>query len=82
MYKNTLVLYIYTIICILYTPPFMAVGLEAVTAVIRAVRAEVSVNQMVGLVATAGAVGHGDGRRAVRRACAELCNIQYPQIGH
>lgn len=76
MYKNTLVLYIYTIICILYTPPFMAVGLEAVTAVIRAVRAEVSVNQMVGLVAVAGAVGRGYGRRAIRRTCAKLCNIQ------
>lgn len=54
----------------------MAVGLEAVTTVMRAVRVEVAVNQMVGLVVVEGAVGHGDGRRAVHRACAKLCNIQ------
>lgn len=76
MYKNTLAVYIYTIIYIIYTLPFMAVGLEAVTAVMRAVMAEVSVNQMVGLVAVAGVLGRGDGRRAVRQACAKLCNIQ------
>lgn len=76
MYKNTLAVYIYTIIYIIYTLPFMAVGLEAVTAVMRAVMAEVSVNQMVGVVVMAGVVGRGYGRRAVRQACAKLCNIQ------
>lgn len=76
MYKNTTVMYIYTIICIIYTLPFMAVGLEVVTAVMRVARAEVSVNQMVGLVVMVGVVGRGDGCRAVRQACAKLCNIQ------
>lgn len=76
MYKNTLEVYIYTIICIIYTLPFMAVGLEVVTAVMRAPMVEVSVNQMVGGLVVAGAVGRGDGCRAVRRACAKLCNIQ------
>lgn len=76
MYKNTLAVYIYTIIYIIYTLPFMAVGLEAVTAVMRVARVEVAVNQMVGVVVMAGAVGRGDGRWAVRRACAKLCNIQ------
>ena len=76
MYKNTLAVYIYTIICIIYTLPFMAVGLEVVTAVMRVARAEVSVNQMVGLVVMVGVVGRDDGCRAVRRACAKLCNIQ------
>lgn len=32
MYKNTTVLYIYTIIYIIYTLPFMAVGLQVLTA--------------------------------------------------
>lgn len=76
MYKNTLTVYIYTIIYIIYTLPFIAVGLEAVTTVMRVVRAEVAVNQVVGLVIMAGVVGRGDGRRAVSRACAKLCNIQ------
>lgn len=76
MYKNTLAVYIYTIIYIIYTLPFMAVGLEAVTAAMRAVMAEVPVNQMVGVVVIAGAVGRGNGRWAVRRTCAKLCNIQ------
>lgn len=76
MYKNTLTVYIYTIIYIIYTLPFMAVGLQTLTAVMRAVMAEVSVNQMVGVVVMAGVVGRGDGRWAVRRACAKLCNIQ------
>lgn len=76
MYKNTLTVYIYTIICIVYTLPFMAVGLETVTAMMRTVRVEVSVNQMVGWLVVAGAVGRGDGGRAVRQACAKLCNIQ------
>ena len=76
MYKNTTVMYIYTIIYIIYTLPFMAVGLEVVTAVMRVARAEVSVNQMVGLVVMAGVVGRGDRRWVGRRACAKLCNIQ------
>lgn len=54
----------------------MAFGLWAVTVAMRVVMAEVSVNQMVGLVATAGAVGRDYGRRAIRQACAKLCNIQ------
>lgn len=76
MYKNTLAVYIYTIIYIIYTLPFMAVGLEAVTVAMRAVMVQVSVNQMVGVVVMAGAVGRDYGRRAIRRACAKLCNIQ------
>lgn len=76
MYKNTPALYIYTIIYIIYTLPFMAVGLETMTAAMQAARAEVSVNQMVGLVAMAVVVGRGDGRWASCRACAKLCNIQ------
>ena len=76
MYKNTLAVYIYTIIYIIYTLPFMAVGLEAVTAVMWAARVEVSVNQMVGGLVMTGVVGRGDGRRAIRQACAKLCNIQ------
>lgn len=76
MYKNTTVLYIYTIIYIIYTLPFMAVGLEALTVVMRAAMVEVSVNQLVGLVVATVVVGRGDGRRAVRRTCAKLCNMQ------
>ena len=76
MYKNTLAVYIYTIICIIYTLPFMAVGLEVVTAAMRAARAEVSVNQKVCGLVMAGVVGCGDGRWVGRRACAKLCNIQ------
>lgn len=76
MYKNTLVVYIYTIIYIIYTLPFMAVGLEAVTAVMRVVMVQVPVNQMVGLVAVAGVLGRDYGRRAIHQDCAKLCNIQ------
>lgn len=76
MYKNTTMMYIYTIIYIIYTLPFMAVGLEAVTAVMRSVMAEVAVNQMVGLVVMTDVVGRGDRRWVSRRACTKLCNIQ------
>lgn len=76
MYKNTLAVYIYTIIYIIYTLPFMAVGLEAVTVAMRVVRSEVSVNQMVGLAVAAVVVGRDDGRWAGHQACAKLCNIQ------
>lgn len=62
MYKNTTVLYIYTIIYIIYTLPFMAVGLETMTAAMRVAWAQVSVNQMIGLVVMTGVVGRGDGR--------------------
>ena len=62
MYKNTPALYIYTTICIIYTLPFMAVGLQALTAAMRETRLEVSVNQMVDLVVMTGVVGRGDGR--------------------
>lgn len=76
MYKNTTLLYIYTIIYIIYTLPFMAVGLETMTAAMQAARVEVSVNQMVGLVVMTDVVGRGDRRWASRQACAKLCNIQ------
>lgn len=54
----------------------MAFGLWAVTVAMRAVMTEVSVNQIVGVMAMAGVVGRGDGRWAGRQACAKLYNIQ------
>lgn len=60
MYKNTTMLYIYTIICIIYTLLFTAVGLQALTAAMRVVR-DASVGKSDGWFCG------GDGRRGARR---------------